>query len=410
MRGLVSLGWLESQRNVDAWRNLFSTETRSRNRVSLPQKVYHNMAIRMILLSMISMASAAVLPRALPLELVTDLTIPTRSSVSTLAPPAFGESSSNLSLPLSFTPDSRFTARISIGSTLMPIDSFLVNILNFMGIVATQDFERKLSPRKYTTPGYREVEVTTFDSTETRFLLWGIYMAVTEMVRIVRFNEVRLELNWDDQIVGRVKVALRQRPGAGLAQTNSTDTNPVPVIGNVTDEDSVSATGSSINGTSLSIRPGFHVTYDSLADAGKVNRNDVFLTFYNAIGHVAQFPAQDQMGSFNCFSPNAGLHLTMQDVMIGCTVSRAKDRLALERSAPFYIQPRWTEKNMLTFRRRIQCEEAIAAFMTVPEYMMEHNIRGYMETHFLLKLKHSTLAIGTLLKHPRPVERRSLEE
>ena len=289
-----------------------------------------NMAVRMILVSMITMASAAVLPRALPLELVTDLAMPTQSSISTLAPPAFGEPSSNLSLPLSFTPDTRFTVRISIGSTLMPADSFLVNILNFMGIVATQDFERKLSPRKYSTPGYREVEVTVFDSTETRFLLWGIYMAVTEMVKIVRFNEVRLELNWDDQIVGRLKVALRPRPGAELAQTNSTDTYPVPVVGNVTDEDSAPFTGSSINGTSLSIRPGFHVTYDSLADAGRVNRNDVFLTFYNAIGHVAQFPAYDQMGSFDCYSPNARLHLTVQDVMIGCTVSRALDRRALE--------------------------------------------------------------------------------
>ena len=210
----------------------------------------------------------------------------------------------------------------------MPVDSFLVNILNFMGIVATQDFERKLSPRKYSTPGYREVEVTVLDSTETRFLLWGIYLAVTEMVRIVRFNEVKLELNWDNQLVGRIRVALRQRPGAGLAQTNSTDTNLVPVVGNVIDEDPVSLTGSSINGTSLSIRPGFHVTYDGLADAGRVNRNDVFLTFYNAIGHVAQFPAHDQMGSFDCQSPNGRLNLTMQDIMMGCTVSRAKDRRA----------------------------------------------------------------------------------
>ena len=195
-----------------------------------------------------------------------------------------------------------------------------------MGIVATQDFERKLSPRKYSTPGYRDVEVTVYDSTEVRFLLWGMYLAVAEMVRIVRFNQVRLELIWDNQVVGRVKVALRQRPGAGLAQTNSTDTTPLLLVGNVTDDNSVSFTGSSINGTSLSIRPGFHVTYDDVADAGRVNRNDVFLIFYNAIVHAAQFPAYDQMGSFNCASPNGRLHLTMQDIMIGCTVSRAKDR------------------------------------------------------------------------------------
>ena len=65
---------------------------------------------------------------------------------------------------------------------------------------------------------------------------------------------------------------------------------------------------------------------------------------------------------------------------------------------------------MLTSWRQLQYEEAIAAFMTVPEYMMEHHSRGYLETHFLLKLKHSTIGIGTLLKHPRPEERRSLKE
>lgn len=293
-------------------------------------KILLDMAIRMILLSIITVASAAVLPRALPLELVTtDLTIPKQSSVFTLAPPLFGEPSSNLSLPLSFTPDSRFSARMSIGSTLLPVDAFLVNILNFMGIIATQNFERKLAPRKYSTPGYREVEITVSGSTEARFLLWGIYIAVAEMVKIVRFNEIGLELSWAGQLVGRVKVARRPSSSAGLAQTNSTDTDLVPVIGNVTDGNSISFTGSSINGTGLSIRPGFHVTYNSMAGAGQVSRNDVFLTFFGALGHAAQYPAHDNMASFESKSPNGRLQLHMQDVIFGCTVSRAKARRAI---------------------------------------------------------------------------------
>ena len=283
----------------------------------------------MILLSVITVASAAVLPRALSLELVTDLTIPTQSSVFTLAPPFFGESSSNLSLPLSFTPDSRFSARMTIGSTLLPVDAFLVNILNFMGIIATQNFERKLSPRKYSTPGYREVEITVLGSIEARFLLWGIYIAVAEMVKIVRFNEIGLELSWAGQVVGGVKVALRPSSSAGLAQMNSTDTDLGPVIGNVTDGNSISFTGSSINETGLSVRPGFHVTYNSMAGAGRVSRNDLFLTFYDALGHAAQFPAHNTMASFESQSPNGRVHLHMQDVVIGCTVSRAKARRAI---------------------------------------------------------------------------------
>ena len=286
------------------------------------------MAIRMILLSIITMASAAVLPRALPLELVTDLTIRIQPSVSTLAPPLLGESSSNLSVPLSSIPDTGFTVSISIESTLMPVNAVLVNILNFMGTVATQDFKRKLSPRKYSATHYRDVEITVYEPTEARFLIWGIYTAVVEMVKIVRFNVFNLELNWNGNVVGRIKVALRQTSSADLAQTNSRDTDPVPVVGNVTDEDSVSLTSSSINGTDLSIPPGFYITFDSIVGAGLANRNDVFLTFYNALGHVAQFPAQDSMVSFQSESPNGKLHLHMQDVVTGCTVSRAKRRRA----------------------------------------------------------------------------------
>ena len=198
-----------------------------------------------------------------------------------------------------------------------------------MGIVATQNFERKLSPRKYSTPGYREVEVTVSGSIEARFLLWGIYIAVAEMVKIVRFNDIELELNWAGRVVGRVKVALRPSSSAGLAQTNATDTDLVSVIGNVTDGNSISFTGSSVNGTGLSIRPGFHVTYNSMAGAGRVSRNDLFLTFYNALGHAAQFPARDNMAPFESKSPNGRLHLHMQDVVMGCTVSRAKARRAI---------------------------------------------------------------------------------
>ena len=213
-----------------------------------------------------------------------------------------------------------------------------------MSIVAGQHFTHQLAPRRYSTPRYRDVSITSFADTEARFLLWGVFSAVADMVKNVRFHDVMLSLYWDDKLVGKIQIAVT-RPlslvgGAGnvtqdlgyqLAQTSSgasgeniTQIEPVP--GNGTDSDLVTLNSSAFNDSNTQR---FAVIFESIAGGGVVNRNDVFLTFYIALIHVAQFSIEDQMQTFQGDSPNGQCRLHMQDMRTRCQVSRTRSKGAL---------------------------------------------------------------------------------
>ncbi|CAD6567937.1 MAG: hypothetical protein ASARMPRED_001193 [Alectoria sarmentosa] len=217
---------------------------------------------------------------------------------------------------------------------------------------------------------YQDVQITTYAWTESRFLLWGIYCAVTDMVKYARFHNLALQLYWEDKLVGQivveVKRALSLAGGAGnmtedlgdhLAQTNQTAsggdaTQFEPVVGNVVDGDLAPLTFSRINPSdTLSTPPTFAISFESIAGADQLDRNEVFLTFINALLHVAQFPAETQMQPFQSDSPSGKLYLYMQANGIGC-----------------------------------QYGNLINALFYVPKYMMEHSAFGYRETDFIVKL------------------------
>ena len=118
-------------------------------------------------------------------------------------------------IPLvSSRPDPRFTIRTSIESTLLPPNAALVNVLHFMGIIAEQSFTQELAPRTYSAPEYRQVQITSYAHTEARFLLWAVYMAITQMIQTVRFHNTLLDLFWVGSFVGRIRIAVK--PGINL--------------------------------------------------------------------------------------------------------------------------------------------------------------------------------------------------
>lgn len=162
------------------------------------------------------------------------------------------------------------------------------------------------------------------------------------MVKFARFNDVSLDLYWEDNLVGKLKIAVRGAldlaSGAGnltrdlgnfLPRPNLTGSDddtmrPKSAVGTVTDSDlAPPLTSAPFNALdTLSLPPSFAVSFESIAGAGKVDRNDLFLTFYNAFLHIAPFPVQSEMRSFHCESPSGNLHLHVQDVGIGCQVSQ----------------------------------------------------------------------------------------
>ena len=267
-------------------------------------------------------------------------------------------------------PDVRFRVELVFQAALLPVNPAFVNILDFMGAVAHDDFEELVKPRTYSAPMYRQVQIMTHAPTESRFLLWGIYLAATDMVNFNRFHNTMVKLYWEGNIVGHIDLMVNPDlvlpdtipngtwsvidvGGELSAAEVSNKTNKISVerrstkiVQNTTGDqvadsllvfNSVKAgsTVSSKSSTSLItllpnalLTPRLTVTFHRVAGAKKLNRNDVFLTFYAALLHLARFPVENDMQLFNSKLPTIDLRVNMFESGLGCLVL-----------PPFHIYP-----------------------------------------------------------------------
>lgn len=301
-------------------------------------------------------------------------------------------------------PDSRFRIELIFDAPFLPVNPALVNIMHFMSIVAQVNFDEELQPRSYSAPLYRQVQITTYAWTEARFLLWGIYLAATDMVRFARFHNVMVKLYWDNILVGQINLIVSTGLGLPIATRNGTrsilDNAKEQIlvgIGNKTTQafvgrlktpilqyitgsdtpDSISVVSSVKTGcktfsspsTSPSLvipnvrhSPRFSIDFDRVGGAARLSRNDVFLAFYTAMLHVAKFPAENDIEPFNSKPPTLTLRVRMFESGIGCLYG-----------------------------------QAITALAYVPQYMMEHPGFGYKETNFNVKLNGVRACRGSIL-------------
>ncbi|KAL9071984.1 MAG: hypothetical protein Q9161_003916 [Pseudevernia consocians] len=265
---------------------------------------------------------------------------------TSLASPALG----------SGLPDSRFRVELTFHTPFLPVNPTFMNIVHFMKVVAQVEFEEQLQPRTYSAPTYRQVQITTYTWTEARFLLWGMYLAVTDMVKFYRFHNVMVKLYWDNIPVGQINLMVK--PDLNLPGTTRNGTHYViddgqqlslagssnktkelfvkrlntPAVQRVTGNDTVEAvkTGntafgiptvspvSSLPSALLSLR--VTVDFYRVVGAKKLSRNDVFLTFFTAMLHLAKFPVENDMQFFNSKIPTIDLRVQMYETGLGCLV------------------------------------------------------------------------------------------
>ena len=287
------------------------------------------------------------------MKLALPLVLSAATIASSLALPPAPELQSDL-------PNRRFKIILHFDSPFLPVNPTLVSIIYFMSVVARSGFEEQLPPQKYSSPMYPQIEITCHTPIEARFLLWGIYLAAADMVKYTRFNNVIINLSWDDKLVGQISLLVNTSitsPGTILIDSEGTKdddgkldrhgisnettqafvnrlrvkdtTTSAPARGNMSLANSVKMLdlASSIMSSSTSPIPpnaplasSFAIEFDWVAGAVRIRRNDVFLSFYAAMLHVAKFPVRERLQYFNTQCPTVDLRVHMYEAGNGCLV------------------------------------------------------------------------------------------
>ncbi|KAL6719733.1 hypothetical protein ACLMJK_001654 [Lecanora helva] len=300
-------------------------------------------------------------------------------------------------------PDDRFRIGRTIEAPFLPVDTTLINVLFVMGLIGVQDQNAELDPQTWSAPGYNQVEIQSFAYTEARFVLWGAYFAILDMIDSARFHNTVINLYWEDQFVGRMKFAVKatlslpggnSNNGENLSSggqqiieptdlENSTHTTvlgaapsiPADIAGNATAENytddlrslwSTSTTNHSAlsSPSPVNDRPTFTVDIDYSYLFRPLKRNDVFLTFFLAIIHASQFDAHLPMSPFETRSPlGNSISLKLSNLNVGCCYGAVI--------------------NLLTY---------------VPKFMAEHPSPGYWDLDFVARTNYQGVCKGELRK------------
>ena len=157
------------------------------------------------------------------------------------------------------------------------------------------------------------------------------------MISTARFHEALVELYYKDKVVGRLQFAAgtpRSISKGGeatqdlvlSAQSNTTMSTTggqsVKAEIGVSDGDTVVPLAAfNASAGALSVRPPYSISFERIAGATLVNRNDLFELFYAALTHVAQYSAGALMREFQAISPNGKVGLRMKEQELGCQVS-----------------------------------------------------------------------------------------
>lgn len=262
-------------------------------------------------------------------------------------------------------PDHRFRKELIFDTAFLPVNPAFISILNFMSSVAVIDFDELVAPHTYTVPTYPQVQISTIIRTEARFLLWGIYLTVMDMVKFIRFHDVLIMLYWNNDLVGQINIRAEQELKSPSTTVNVTrcDTDGSGKLGRANISRNiiipspleslkaplVSKSSNSIPTNDVSslipinnkmipalsipsqppAHPRPHATLSSrltisfvrVPGAKSLRRNDVFLTFYTAILHLAELPVHDKLITFDSKVSTGGSNVNMYNAGIGCLVT-----------------------------------------------------------------------------------------
>ena len=125
--------------------------------------------------------------------------------------------------------DPRFNMTILYQAVNLAEDPFLVVAVQFLGILCASPFNSKQPTSSYWDDYLPFVDITHRSpleggTIEVRFLVWGIYSGMKDMIETRRFKDAQIVLRWDREIVGTILIKKRPFPPPLLSGTrNFTD-------------------------------------------------------------------------------------------------------------------------------------------------------------------------------------------
>ena len=271
--------------------------------------------------------------------------IPLLSTISALPSIPQLQTPSNVSLG-SDLPDPQFNFAQEFQAPLLPVGPTLMNVLHFMGIISIQDFNEDLGPRTYRAPGYPQVQITTYAWTQAKFLLWGIYNAINDMITFARFHNTNITLYWMGDFVGQISISVKPKiglldttgnhttmTGNGSALLSDNSSALIPAIDdstNSTSDDfliswdtppgnSLAFPANSSTASSVSL-PDMSIDLHRIAGGRAINRNDVFRSFFTALLHVAKYRPTDALVDFESKFTKGNVWIDMYANGAGCLV------------------------------------------------------------------------------------------
>lgn len=139
----------------------------------------------------------------------------------------------SISNPITVQPvDPRFSMQPVYQAEPLDEDQCLVAAIQLMGLYGSDPFTSPKTTAEYWDNHVPRVVIaprtTRRDGTmETRFLVWGLYLGIKDMIETNRFNNVQFVLRWDSVVIGGISIKSRTPGQLSLTGENSTSSTNI---------------------------------------------------------------------------------------------------------------------------------------------------------------------------------------
>ena len=271
-----------------------------------------------------------------------------------------------------FTVQGRYTnVRIPATSCLMNSVTYLVDVSSF-GWNSPVHVSRHARFTQYTNVEI-DVETVTVGDLSTRFLVWAVYLAISDMTIRRRFFAVEFDVKWKGNVIAWLRFQPPSAPGGstGLLVASSDDmtASPTGVVSRNSNSTAINTAGQIITTNNTDFGdPEFGFYIDFTPQAKTLSIFEVFMTVIATMVENAMSDANARVQPFQVSAPGFGTEMEI-----------TKDPRLPRRRPPFF-EHKWVTE----------------AMAQIPTFML---IRGrFAEVNFDIELNDVPVGGGTLLQ------------